>query len=134
MQFKLFNLLAFAPVALGKDMIPYIRIDMGKDDVPRFTPPSVTANVGDLLVFYWHGNHTIATSPFEKPCQYNKENYFFSGPYSNSKNGRLAFEVNVTTTYPIYFYCTVDENCHKAMVGGINLPFVYPSLGRHDFF
>ena len=29
---------------------------------------------------------------------------------------------NVTTTDPIYFYCTVPTHCQSGMVGGINIP------------
>lgn len=86
----------------------------------EFTPSTTSASIGDTIVFELTPNHDVAEGPFSSPCRASNDG-FYSGGYGGSDNGQKKFVVNVTSTDPIFFYCTVRGHCQNGMVGGINV-------------
>jgi plastocyanin len=83
----------------------------------QFQPSTVTAQVGDTVEFHFTGTlHSVVQSSFEAPCSY-LANGFMVPPQSSSSK---VFTVNVTSTSPEYFFCSVPGHCSGGMVGIIN--------------
>jgi len=108
--------LTLASLSLGAEH----EIEVGEEGL-TFTPRTVTAKQGDIIVFKLYPGHDVVQSSFSSPCQ-PSSNGFFSGSYSDTNNGELKFVVQVNGTDPIYFYCSVASHCQSGMVGGINVP------------
>ncbi|KAF2710589.1 hypothetical protein K504DRAFT_405927, partial [Pleomassaria siparia CBS 279.74] len=85
------------------------------------SPNNFKAAVGDTVIFKLYEKHDIAQSPFDKPCN-PLNGGIYSGPYSDTDGGKKKFVMNVTTTDPIWYYCSTPTHCINGMVGGINLP------------
>jgi len=116
------TLLGFGLVALvgGKS----IDIDVGEDGDLKFDPDTSTAAVGDTLEFHFYsgsGGHSVVSSSFDSPCVPNT-GAFFSGYIPGDDSGDTAFVVNVTSTDPIWFYCSLKKHCQNGMVGVVNPP------------
>jgi plastocyanin len=86
-----------------------------------FNPTTLTASAGDTIIFELFASHNVVQGNFASPCTPSTQG-FYSGPYSESNDGKLRFVVNLTSTDPIYYYCSVGRHCQSGMVGGINLP------------
>ncbi|KAF2466853.1 uncharacterized protein BDR25DRAFT_267560 [Lindgomyces ingoldianus] len=114
MHFK--ALLLSAPVVLAN----VYTIDVGESPL-TFSPKTISAKVGDTVIFHLYSSHDVAQGSFDKPCQ-PLSGGFYSGPFSGTDNGNKKFVMNVTSTDPIYFYCAVQKHCPNGMVGGINIP------------
>jgi len=84
----------------------------------KFTPSTITAAKGDVVIFTLNPGHNIATGPFDKPCSPG-DGSLFSGDYDAAKKN---FVVTINSTDPIYYYCEEEGHCQAGMVGGINLP------------
>ncbi len=94
-----------------------IEIDVGDNGQLVISPNSVTADVGDNIVFNVYAGHTVTQADgFTHPCQF-KPGGFFSGPAAISK---AQFAIEVTDTNPIWFYCSTITHCQIGMVGVIN--------------
>ncbi|KAI8956002.1 Cupredoxin [Xylaria longipes] len=88
-----------------------------------YSPPSINAAVGDMVVFtFMSQNHTVTQSSFATPCdklasgmdsgfQPNKDNAIVPAP-------QVAMQV--MTTSPLWFYCRQTGHCGKGMVFSIN--------------
>jgi len=96
-----------------------------------FNPQVITANVGDLINFEFHGgNHTVTQSSFANPCtqQFNTvtQQDGFSSPFMpfDATSGQIGvFTLEVTqTANPIWFFCARKPHCHSGMYGAINPP------------
>ncbi|CZR68772.1 uncharacterized protein PAC_18671 [Phialocephala subalpina] len=99
-------------------------IDVGKGSALAFAPDTLTADVGDTLNFHFYsgsGGHSVVSSTFANPCVPDT-NAFFSGYIPGDKTGDQTFIVNVTTTDPIWFYCSLGPHCLDGMVGVVNPP------------
>lgn len=119
-----FNTLLLAAVVAAEVHV----IDVGKSGL-TFSPETFSATAGDTLVFHLYPNHDVVQGAFDKPCT-PSQGGFFSGPFSSTDGGKKKFVVNVTSTDPVYWYCSVQKHCQSGMVGGVNVPYVniYPSL------
>ncbi|TAQ89922.1 hypothetical protein B7494_g1768 [Chlorociboria aeruginascens] len=98
-----------------------ISIDVGKDASLSFEPSSATAAVGDTLEFRFYsgsGGHSVVSGAFDSPCQPNGN--FFSGYIRGSDNGDMTFVTTVTSTDPIFFYCSLGDHCASGMAGVVN--------------
>ncbi|KAF3765811.1 Cupredoxin, partial [Cryphonectria parasitica EP155] len=88
-----------------------------------YTPSSITAAVGDMVVFtFMSTNHTVTQSSFTSPCVA-MAGGMDSGFQPNANNAvnpppQVAMQVQVTT--PLWFYCKQTGHCGKGMVFSIN--------------
>ncbi|ORY58243.1 Cupredoxin [Pseudomassariella vexata] len=102
-----------------------LHIDVGFDGNLVFNPSNVTELVGTLVEFGFNqANHYVVQSSFDDPCHPLKDG--FSAPFvptQQSPSG-VTFEVEVTDTKPVWFYCaqTAKTHCQSGMVGSINAP------------
>jgi plastocyanin len=84
-----------------------------------FSPDSVTAQSGDTVTFTFKATgHTVVQGDFNNACQPAASNPFYSG----MQTPPTVFSVNVSSTDPIWFYCSADHHCQSGMVGVINPP------------
>ncbi|KZZ93306.1 extracellular serine-rich protein [Moelleriella libera RCEF 2490] len=101
-----------------------IRINVGKEGLV-FTPPSVTAEKGDVLEYHFYKMmHSVALGQFANGCTPATQGGFFSGVIRTAGDGPnpKVFRVTVNNTEPIAFYCTVLRHCQSGMVGVVNPP------------
>jgi len=114
------QLLTIGSVALGVNAVSH-NIDVGKSGLV-FSPNTTIAAVGDTLQFHFYsGGHSAVEGIFSSPCE-PATNGFFSGYMPGSTNGEMTFVVDVTTTDPIWFYCSLSFHCGSGMVGVVNPP------------
>ncbi|KAL5120065.1 hypothetical protein ACEQ8H_001890 [Pleosporales sp. CAS-2024a] len=90
-----------------------------------YTPESITAAVGDMVMFvFMQKNHTATQSTFSDPC-HKKDGGMDSGfmPNPEGKPG-VTWNMTVTTTDPLWFYCKQQngQHCGKGMVFSVNAP------------
>jgi len=126
------TLLSLGLVAVGTVKAKSIDIDVGEDGALSFKPDTSTANIGDTLEFHFYsgsGGHSVVSSTFDSPCV-PAPNAFFSGYIKGSDSGDDTFIVNVTSTDPIWFYCSLATHCQGGMVGVVNPP---PGKTADDF-
>ncbi|KAE8445040.1 hypothetical protein EG329_013754 [Mollisiaceae sp. DMI_Dod_QoI] len=86
-------------------------IDVGKGASLSFAPDTLTAAIGD----------TVVAGTFANPCE-PAPNAFFSGYIKGDLTGDVTFIVNVTSTDPIWFYCSLNAHCMDGMAGVVNAP------------
>ncbi|KAI3398770.1 hypothetical protein diail_8637 [Diaporthe ilicicola] len=88
-----------------------------------YTPSSITAAVGDMVVFtFMSANHTATQSAFATPCEA-LAGGMDSGFQPNANNSvnpppQVAMQVMVDT--PLWFYCKQKGHCGKGMTFSIN--------------
>ena len=95
-------------------------IDVGESGL-TFDPQTFTAQPGDTLIFHLYPSHDVVQGDFSSPCT-PSSNGFYSGPFSQTDNGKKRFVVTVNSSDAMYWYCSVPQHCQGGMVGGINLP------------
>ncbi|KAH8827320.1 hypothetical protein DL96DRAFT_1244798 [Flagelloscypha sp. PMI_526] len=99
----------------------YITVGKGGN---KFDPPSITANLGDVVKFqFFPKNHTVTQSPFNTPCTAQSWG-IDSGfkPVSDEWNTQW-FEFEVKETTPLWFYCQQAKHCSSdGMVFAVNAP------------
>lgn len=94
-------------------------ITVGAGGALAFSPDSVTAAVGDTLVFSFQpGDHSVSQSTFGAPCTPSSGG-IFSGFMSDTSN---AFVVTVNNTDPIWLYCSQVGHCNAGMAMVVNPP------------
>jgi plastocyanin len=133
MKFAAATLAVLASVlpALGANIT--VIVGAGADGTPGlvFNPQVVTAAVGDLINFEFHGgNHTVTQSSFANPCtqQFNTVTQAngFSSPFMpyDAASGQIGvFTLEVTQiANPIWFFCARKPHCKGGMYGAINPP------------
>ncbi|KAH8816034.1 Cupredoxin [Xylogone sp. PMI_703] len=99
-----------------------IDINVGQTGL-SFSPNSVTAQVGDVLQFHFFpGGHSVVQGDFANPCQPSSSSAFFSGNLPGDSSGNNVFLVTVTSTDPIWYYCSAPGHCPAGMVGVVNPP------------
>jgi len=117
---SLFSALALAAGAHAATQV----IDVGKGGSLAFSPNSLTAAMGDMLEFHFFsgsGGHSVVSSTFDSPCV-PAPDAFFSGYQKADSTGDTTFVVNVTSTDPIWFYCSLASHCQEGMAGVVNPP------------
>ncbi|KXX75411.1 hypothetical protein MMYC01_209493, partial [Madurella mycetomatis] len=104
-----------------------IPVHVGYQDLPKFYPEVVYADVGDIVEFHWmHGTHDVTLSHIDSPCQPYFGDYasFYSGAASGAVKGwdPSIFRVTINSTFlsEMFFYSSVGSDCNKGMVGVIN--------------
>lgn len=123
--------LALAGQAIAQRTVKILAIqDLTLPDTFVFKPKSVTASVGDTIEFHFAptgflpSNHTVAQGTFDKGCQ-PIAGGFYSGnvtaaPGTPLGEADFVFQVQVTTTNPMVFYCTTGQHCTRGMYGVVN--------------
>lgn len=62
-------------------------VEAGYDGRLVFNPETVTAAVGDVVVFYWlPGGHSVAQGDYSSPCSPSSDDAFWSGYFPGQKN------------------------------------------------
>ncbi|KAJ5321427.1 hypothetical protein N7476_004429 [Penicillium atrosanguineum] len=105
-------------------------IQVGPKTSPhQYVPHSVTANVGDIVIFeFYPTNHSVVKADFDAPCVPASAPIFWSGMFHsfNEEDGQLigpppTWSLVVNDTKPTFFYCTAIGSClDNGMVGVIN--------------
>jgi plastocyanin len=97
-------------------------VDVGEDGFV-FNPDTLTAAVGDSVVFHFYpGAHSVAQSSFDSPCQ-PLSGGIWSGTFSpNNGEDSNVFEVPIANTDPMWIYCAQVGHCNGGMVMVINPP------------
>jgi hypothetical protein len=138
MQFTtaLISLVAALGVSAAPAIIPPVNldptihiVDVGKDGL-TYTPPFITANVGDLVQMrFFAKNHTLVQSSFQDPCTPLAGGGIFAGFHPSNitadSTGLVTFETAtfpVETTSPLWFYCAQADHCQSGMTFAINPP------------
>ncbi|KAF8132204.1 hypothetical protein K438DRAFT_831033 [Mycena galopus ATCC 62051] len=117
------HFLALASLALVSSVSAVdILVTVGENSTTTYTPNSVTANVGDNVVFQFvAGNH----STFADPCA------IMTTPIAGIDSGfqfvaanatqvpQWSFQVTNATT-PLWFFCRQTGHCAKGMVFSVN--------------
>jgi len=107
------------------------QIFVGANGTLTYSPPNITAAVGDLVTFVFRsGNHTVSQSLFDTPCDQfvntsisdpSKQN-LTSGfmPVSADATTFPVWTIQITQTTPFWFFCAHQGHCPKGMVGSVN--------------
>ncbi|KAF6760211.1 hypothetical protein DFP72DRAFT_988455 [Ephemerocybe angulata] len=125
----MFAFLVFACLfmaALAKDVVITVGGNTTSDAGAVFTPQSVTANQGDVVVFnFTQGNHTAIQALFASPCIPAHDvdttvNGFNSGFRDAGNHSAITIlRVPIDNNNTIWFY---DANtCAEGGIGGINV-------------
>ncbi|KAI8934021.1 hypothetical protein NX059_008789 [Plenodomus lindquistii] len=98
-------------------------VETGMAPVLGYNPESITAAIGDTVMFvFMQKNHTATQSTFEDPCR-KMDGGMDSGfmPNPEGKAG-VTWNMTVETTDPLWFYCKQQNgiHCGKGMVMSIN--------------
>ncbi|KPI36870.1 uncharacterized protein AB675_11859 [Cyphellophora attinorum] len=136
MRYQMLTTAALAAVALADDSssasatttgIPATStydIKVGSDNL-KFDPETLTASPGDLLNFhFYNGNHSVAQSSYDSPCQA-QDNGIFSGFFaggSGKDEDSKVFSMRLNDTNPMWLYCAAGEHCKAGMGMVINAP------------
>jgi plastocyanin len=111
--------LAATPLALAAEIL----VTVGGTGIIAYSPNTVTANVGDTVVFEFHQkNHTVTQSTFDSPCT-PLANGFDSGfvpVAANVTSGFTRAVFTVQDTNPVWAYCRQEGHCQQGMVFAIN--------------
>ncbi|KAK0715208.1 hypothetical protein B0H67DRAFT_488705 [Lasiosphaeris hirsuta] len=106
----------------------HFQVTVGKDNQLRFVPEQIDAVPGDTITYnFFARNHAVVQSSFDKPCEPQAGNAFFSGftpTPSPDVASRTTFTITVNDTKPIWVYCpqTNGNHCQNGMVQSINAP------------
>ncbi|KAF2154489.1 hypothetical protein K461DRAFT_293131 [Myriangium duriaei CBS 260.36] len=112
------SLLLLAFVTLTQSTTTFVKV---ANAGLAFEPSSVTAAVGDQIIFdFVHGNHAVTQGDFSNACQPKGASGFNSGVVT--KSGSVTWTITVNSTDPIYYYCPVANHCQQGMAGAINAP------------
>lgn len=99
-------------------------IHVGLADAQLFVPNQINANIGDKIVFIFHGgNHTLTQSSLEAPCVPAAE--FDSGfkNFNSHQQDEISLTLTVTSLEPQWFFCKQENpssHCHAGIVFAIN--------------
>ncbi|KAF8664847.1 hypothetical protein AX16_000688 [Volvariella volvacea WC 439] len=103
------------------------RIVVGAKGDLVFSPESITASIGDIVVFEFRPkNHTVTQSSFSNPCvrlvNDSRDLGFASGfqPVSAEATEFPEFRILINDTAPIWGYCGQTNHCGAGMVSSIN--------------
>ncbi|EJD46046.1 hypothetical protein AURDEDRAFT_113763 [Auricularia subglabra TFB-10046 SS5] len=86
----------------------------------KFVPESVTANVGDTIVFsFVGGNHSVTQSTFDVPCAAMAGGQ--DSDYRLASANPQPFRFTVTdATKPVWMFCKQGNHCQQGMVFSLN--------------
>ncbi|KJA16243.1 hypothetical protein HYPSUDRAFT_148004 [Hypholoma sublateritium FD-334 SS-4] len=103
------------------------RITVGANGALAYSPPNITASIGDTVTFEFHPkNHTVTQSNFLNPCEPLQASTgttgFKSGfvPVAADATTFPTFQITINDTAPIWGYCGQTGHCAAGMVFSIN--------------
>jgi plastocyanin len=117
---RLALLLPLLPLALAATHT----VTLGDDSKLAFAPDTVTAAVGDTIIFeFYPGGHSVAQSTFGAPCQPSPGG-IFSGTFNapGPDDADTVFEVTISSTDPMWLYCGQIGHCNAGMAMVVNPP------------
>ncbi|KAJ7123539.1 Cupredoxin [Mycena epipterygia] len=123
-----FSLALVALVPVLSAYADNILIQVGANNLLAFSPPNITAKVGDVIAFQFQSkNHSVTQSTFATPCSIQTTpqpglNSQFQ-PVTPGATMQPQFSFNVTDTTPLWFFCaqTIPANhCNAGMVFSVN--------------
>jgi plastocyanin len=79
-----------------------VAISVGKSGL-SYDPPSATAAIGDTVVFTFDGAHSVVQADYSAPCA-----PLAGGFQVQTQSSGAVFSINVTSTDPLWFYCSVS--------------------------
>jgi plastocyanin len=88
-----------------------------------YTPDTIAAAVGDMVIFeFQSNNHTATQSAFTTPCEKlaGGVDSGFMPNINNTVNPAPQMAMQVTVATPIWFYCRQSGHCGKGMTFSIN--------------
>jgi plastocyanin len=115
------------PVSIDIDIAGYAQdrvyhtVEVGIQNSPLFTPNQINANIGDRIVFNFHGmNHTLTQSSLDTPCI--PAASFDSGfnQFNPDDDQEVSLTLTVNTLDPQWFFCKQMNHCHAGMVFALN--------------
>jgi plastocyanin len=123
MIFSLVALVSLAALPAARSVDIPVTVG-GAGGVIAYSPTSVTANPGDVVVFsFMQKNHTATQSTLQSPCT-PLDGGFDSGfvpvPDSNTNGPFPVATFTVKDTSPVWVYCRQATHCQKGMVFAIN--------------
>lgn len=102
------------------------------DTDPVFTPSSVTASVGDSILFLFEsGNHSVTQSTFDNPCER------LSGGFDSGYEANIDNADATTPNYTISVTSSNSECKHTAkLISTITTPsqWCYDLRGENQYF
>ncbi|TFK35130.1 hypothetical protein BDQ12DRAFT_586018, partial [Crucibulum laeve] len=101
---------------------------VGENGGLTYDPPSISASIGDTVIFEFRAkNHTATQSNFLNPCQDLQSStgtIGFNSGFLSVSNGTVSnfpqFRVKINDTAPIWGYCGQTGHCTAGMVFAIN--------------
>ncbi|KAJ7491279.1 hypothetical protein FB451DRAFT_636830 [Mycena latifolia] len=118
--FAAISCLSLAVIPVARSAV--INVTVGGVGVIAYTPNSVTANVGDVIVFeFRQKNHTITQSTLASPCT-PMDGGFDSGfvPVADDETDFPLAQLTVKDTNPVWIYCKQAGHCAQGMVFAVN--------------
>jgi plastocyanin len=98
-------------------------VEVGDDGKFIFNPDTLTAAVGDSVIFeFYPGPHSVSQSTFDNPCQPSPGGIYSGFFMTSSGLAKNVFEIEVTSTDPIWLYCSQIGHCNAGMAMVINPP------------
>jgi plastocyanin len=105
-----------------------LKVTVGGPGGLIFNPSRVDAKMGDTVRFEFHSkNHTVTQSTFAQPCTKldaaiaSTPAVFDSGYQPSNETGPFpTYDVPITTTAAMWFYCAQGNHCSQGMVFAIN--------------
>lgn len=110
-----------------------------------FTPDNLSVPAGDMIQFQFRaGNHSVAQSTFDQPCQPLAQNAAQTGVFSgfmpvaaSAAMGMVpTWTIMVQNTSPMWFYCATAKHCQAGMVMVVNEKWVpresWAGVESHD--
>lgn len=125
------SLAVFAASAIAVSAQTQHQILVGANGTLTYSPPNITAAIGDLVTFVFQSkNHTVTQSLFASPCEQFTNTSISDPTKQNLTSGFMPVAANATTfpvwtiqitqLTPLWFFCEQTGHCGKGMVGAIN--------------
>ncbi|KDQ59578.1 hypothetical protein JAAARDRAFT_33158 [Jaapia argillacea MUCL 33604] len=121
---KLLTISSLLSLALPLVRGVQIPVTVGGVGIIQYTPSSVTANVGDVVVFtFQQKNHTVTQSSFQSPCVQAPGGFdsgFVPVAANNTAGPFPTAQFTVQDTNPVWVFCRQTGHCQQGMVFAIN--------------
>lgn len=106
-----------APLLVNAALAATMTVQVGKSGLV-YSPSSVTAAKGDVIMFEFGDGHSVTQSTFAAPCS-PMSGGFDTGILASSAQ---PFMLTVNDTNPVWIYCKASGHCPAGMVFAINAP------------
>jgi len=122
MRFFAVSSLALAALASAKTIL----VTVGDGNLLSYSPNNIQADVGDIVAFEFRAkNHTVTQSTFAAPCtlaNINSQQGIDSGFFATAAGATTfaQWQIQITQTTPLWFFCRQLGHCQKGMVMAIN--------------